>query len=241
MSKLAYFDISIPAPVRLAMMRRDFEQHAAKYPNCPDHAKPKTWRDVRGWTHKSYQAAFCAGLSAGFNGEGLGRVSVWYSHTGPHFRDETPVHDRDAWAVSSREHHKGWYTEHDGTTSRDGSGLAWGIVARLPHSRFIAGYQWGDNDERVYFSEIFSDEGKACRAADSHAESFAEMCKEDSYKNEQARELSESIEEAFTRLRECLALRNKACFARLRDEARELMATIREKRHELKTEFSGYF
>lgn len=153
-----YFNLSIPAPKRLAMMRADFEAHATKYPYCPENAKPKTWRDMRGTTHKSF-GAYTATLSQGFNnGE-----PVWYCHTGEQFRDECP----------GGPDHRGWYTNSDGDER------ACGIVGRLPHGRFIAGYQWSSNGERVYYPEVFTDESDAAQTADEHARVFAESEFED--------------------------------------------------------------
>lgn len=186
MSDLRYFDLSIKAPHRLAMMRRDFESHLKRYPHCPEHAKPATWRDVRRYTLGSYRAAFCAGLNPGFNGEGVGRSQVWYSHSGANFRDETAIHERrDVWNAR----HTGYYTDVDG------SATAWGIVARLTHGRFIAGYEWGETGERVYFPEVYDDESEACRAADGHAERFADDCRADSYKAQEAWKLESERED----------------------------------------------
>jgi hypothetical protein len=47
MSSARYFNLSIPAARRLAMMREDFATHAARFPLCPENLKPASWRDVR--------------------------------------------------------------------------------------------------------------------------------------------------------------------------------------------------
>lgn len=152
MSRTAYFNLSIPAPRRLAMMRADFAAHATKYPHCPEHAKPASWRDVRNWGLHNWQAAFCT-FSAG--------AGQWYSQNGETFRNE-----RDATST-------GWYTDDECCET------AIGIIANLPHGRFIAGYRWTSNDERVYFPDVFDDETDAARMAGEHARVFAESAYED--------------------------------------------------------------
>lgn len=231
MSDLRYFDLSTPARYRLAMMRRDFESHAKRYPNCPEHAKPASWRAVRAYTLGNYRAAFCAGLNPGFNGEGFGRSQVWYSHSGPNFREETAIHERrDVWNAR----HTGYYTD------AGGSETAWGIVARLPHGRFIAGYEWGETGERVYFPQVYTEESEACRAADSHAERFADDCREDSHKSRECAELEREREDKAIDLGALFALRNHHRFPNARDDVRELIETIRAIDARLQFEFSAY-
>lgn len=231
MSDIRYFDLSIPAPRRLAMMRRDFEAHATKYPRCPEHAKPRTWRDVRRYTLGNYRGAFCAGLNPGFNGYGFARSRVWYSHTGANFRDETAIHDRrDVWNAR----HTGYYTDVDVYET------AWGIVARLSHGRFIAGYQWGETGERVYFDEVYTDESEACRAADGHADTFAEQAREDSHMRNKADKLQRDREDKADELKKAIALRNNPRFPGARHEARELIADLRAIDETLRDEYADY-
>ena len=68
-----------------------------------------------------------------------------YPDTDSAFRDTTPAHD-----VSGGPDHKGWYTSPYGDCYIDGSGLCFGVVARLPGKggkcRFVAGYQFGGVD-----------------------------------------------------------------------------------------------
>lgn len=227
MSDKRYFDLTIPAPKRLAMMRAAFENHAKRYPHCPEYAKPADWRAIRAYTFKSWRAAFCDGLNAGFND----KTPVWYSHGGEQFTREQFV----------KTDHNGWYTNEYGETARDGSGLARGIIVALSHGRFIAGYWWGDNGERVYFPEIFTDESEAARYADSYAERFADDAREDNAKWNEARRLEDKNEEARERLAECLKLaRINHKREEMREEARELIASIRKNRETLKTEYADY-
>lgn len=72
------------------------------------------------------------------------------------------------------------------------------------------------------------------------ADYVGEICREDDYQYQQARELEEETDENFSRLRECLALRNRECFAHLREEARRLIASIKEARQTLRTQYADY-
>lgn len=225
MSTLDFFNLNIKAPIRLERMRRAFATHATRYPNCPEGHKPKSWRDIRGTTHDKVHI-YCGDLSRGMNnGE-----PIWYTHTGPAFRGEQYADEVAPRAIN----HTGWFTDvHQ-------SGKARGIIARLPHGRVIAGYTWTDNGERVYFPEIFENEIDAALMADEHARVFADNCREDSEKQEAAREIESNIEEALSRVRECLALRNKPCFSELRDEARYLVEQVRKLRAELTSDYADY-
>lgn len=234
MSKtMHYFDLRTPAPVRLAMMREAFVNHSKKYPHCPEHAKPKSWRDIRGTTHKSV-AAYCgAGLDQGFNETGAGSVPVWYGHGGAQFRDERFTNDCEGGPD-----HKGWCTQADGTSFCDGTGLARGIVGRLPHGRFIAGYWWGDNGERVYFAEVFHDESEAARMADEHARVFAEYSREDNERFEAIRDAEEAEESARKAARLAVMARNVS--PDHRDIARQLLTELREARATLRKACEAY-
>lgn len=233
MSDVRYFDLTISAHKRLALMRQSFAQHSTKYPHCPEHLKPASWRDSRGYTLKNWRAAFCYGLNPGFNGEGFARVPVWYSHGGEQFRGEAFAHDCEGGPD-----HTGWHTNHDGATYRDGSGLARGIVGRLPHGRFIAGYWWGDNGERVYFAEIFDNERDAARAADSHAESFAEECRDDSERHDAMRDAEDEEQTARDAAMRAIQARNVSAWHR--EQARDKIQELRDARETLKERTETY-
>ncbi len=173
MSNVRFFDLTIPAPRRLAMMRNAFAEHATRYPHCPEYIKPHTWRDVRGATLANWQGYF------GMFAQGRdGTDPIWYTHQGETFRAETDASG------------EGFYTdEHCDDT-------AIGIVARLPHGRFLAGYRWTCNDERVYFADVFDDAHDAARMADEHARVFAENTREFEAE-ESARLAEEEAEEAL--------------------------------------------
>lgn len=142
--------------------------------------------------------------------------------------------------------HTGWFTRADGTTCKDGSGKCRGIVVSLPAApgfpdgRHLAGYWWGDNDERVLWPELYADEKEAAQAADSHAEYMAEHEREHDERWQAARDIESDIDDALHRLRECIALRHHQCMAYVRGEISELIETIREKRETLATEYADY-
>jgi hypothetical protein len=170
------------------------------------------------------------GLMQGFNGAERNAIPVWYSHGGEQFRrewfaDETPD--------GPRINHTGWFCDvHQEETAR-------GIVARLPHGRYIAGYWMSVNGERVYYPTLFDSARDAAMSADGLAERLAENEREYSERWNAANKLSDGIDSALNRLRECLALRNNACFTALREEAHELMSSIRADRETLATEYKG--
>lgn len=124
---------------------------------------------------KNYSGYLCQGSN---NGE-----SMWFNSSGkPYFRNERDAHD----VITIR--HTGWFTDDMQ------SDMAIGIIASLPHNRFIAGYRLTMNDERVYYSEIFADEDDAARMSDEHARVIAESESEYQSKCSEAFELSELIE-----------------------------------------------
>ena len=220
-----YLTLAIGAPRRLAILKRAADKlnagHNAR--KARGNLSPYTWRDVRHCGFHNARAGRCE-LSRGLNGD----RPIWYAHTGQQF-------PRERYADEiTRLDHNGWYTDCDyNETAR-------GLVVALPRGRFLAGYHWSDNGERVYFSDLYDCEDDAARAADSEAESFAERCREDDTQYQQARELEDAAEDKTARLRECLALRNRECFTHLRDEARQLIASIKEARETLRTQYADY-
>jgi hypothetical protein len=226
----------ITSATRLRRLREFAAAEVAKHgetyanPNCPT---PKTWREARRYGFGNWRAAFCAGLNPGFNSHSQGNEPVWYCHVGACFRGEQFA-DECEDAPRSVQNNKGWFSDNDcGETVR-------GIVSRLTHGRFIAGYYWSSNGERVYFQDVYESEREACMAADSAAEHYADICREDDAQFQAARKLETDIEESFQRLRECLALRHRACMEYVRDEARDLIEKIRKARESLKTDYAEY-
>ena len=206
-----YPSLAIGAARRLEIFRKEAAQ--------TNWVQPMTWRDVRFATLKSH---------TGFDSGSNDGSTVWYTH------DESPLRRVKFADECVRISHTGWFTD----THQDGK--ARGIVASLPHGRFIAGYRWSDNGETVYFSEIFTDESDAARMADEHARVFAEQSMEDSERFDAAQNLEIDIEDAMQRLRECLVLRHTECMHYVRDEISELLETIRGNRELLRTEYANY-
>lgn len=176
MTKIDYFNLSIPAPRRLAMMRADFAAHAARYPHCPESAKPLSWRNVRGATLKNYADHFgiaCMGFNPGpRKGEQLPVVSSFRVKCMP-VRSIRFADDVLPRAIQ----HKGWFADSKGYGDR---GVIRGIVASLSHGRFLSGYHWSDNGEHVLFvRHVFDSEDDAARDADQEAERYAELCRDE--------------------------------------------------------------
>ncbi len=144
-----------------------------------------------------------------------------------------------------RDRHTGWYTNNDGGSSRDGWGLCSGVVLSFdprpgfPNGWYVAGYNM-NGDMCTYFPDVYDSAEDAARAADGHAEKIAEEERDYQYRAAQARQVQDDNEQAIVRLRECLALRHRACMDYVRDEARELMKTIRLQRERLSGELAQY-
>ena len=215
-------------PARMAILRRIAADSVHNY-NPHTRLKAGDWRGARSCTLASWEASFCAGLDQGFNGSDDNKSPVWYTHQGSQFRDE-----KFADEYCNRIRHKGWFTD------TDRSEKARGIVGRLTHGRFIAGYHWSDNDERVYFPEIFTDESDAALMADEHARVFSELEYENSEQFDAAMRMQSNTEDNLTRLRECIALRHKACMPYIKNEISELIETIRRNRETMHTDYSNY-
>lgn len=177
-----YPPLSMGAPARLALFKRE----AAR----PCWVRPMTWRDVRFATLKS-----SPGLDQGFDGE----TPIWYTQSGAEFRNERYCDDIGVRGID----HRGWFTDD----MQDEK--VRGIVASLPHGRFLAGYITSVNDERVYFPDIFDDEKDAARMADEHARIAADNEREwrerDDAEQREAEQREREQEEAEDEERAALA------------------------------------
>ena len=163
------------------------------------------------------------------NNQGFkGKTPIWYFMSEPApFRRITPAHD------FSQIKHTGWFCDEFCDEK------AFGIVASLSHGRFIAGYELANNGERVFFDGLYTDEHDCALMADEHARVIAKAEFEYNVRFNEAQKLESIVENSFARLRECLALRHRACMAYVRDEAIELIATIRTARDTLATDYAG--
>lgn len=145
-----------------------------------------------------------------------------------YFRRESLAHN----LINLR--HTGWYTD-----SEFQSEMMRGIVASLPHGKFLAGFD-EPSGTRVWYPEIFTDEHDAARMADEHARVAAERECEYQDRAREALDAQEKEHESVRRLRECVALRNRHCMEYVRDEARELIGGIRMLRDDLAGKYADY-
>ena len=211
------------APARMAILRM-IAADSVNNRNPNTRLQPGDWRGARHWTMKSYAAAYINELSHGFNdGE-----SVWYCHGGAQFRNE-----RDAQDIPGGPDHLGWFTDIECYEK------AIGIVASLPHGRFIAGYRWTSNDERVYFGEVFTDETEVAQMADEHARAFAESAREDSERYEAMRIAEDDAEDKLLELQKAITLRHCARFGGF-DTVRDAIAELRTARDNLADAVAAY-
>lgn len=178
--------------------------------------RPMTWRDCR---FASFRTA--SGL------DWCGKH--WVTFDNPFSRQ------RYADIAYSGIKHTGWYTDSEC------NGKSRGVIVPLPHGRFIAGYEWSDNGESVYYPEIYTDIERAARSADYHAEKFAEAQNEDNARFNECQRLETLIEDSLQRRAECLLLaRINHNRDAMRDEARDLKETIIEARETIAREYSEY-
>ena len=199
---------------RLSILKMSANAHNINRPP----SKQIDWRKSRYANFRSSDFGLNRGLNSG--------EPIWYTNDGEQFRNE-----RYCDEVFSSIRHTGWWSDvHCDEKIR-------GIVAMLPHNRFIAGYESTCNDERVYFGEVFTDENDASRMADEHARISAEKEMEYSQKFDEANNLSYEIDEEISRLKECIALRNDPDFRYVRDSISECIETIRDNRETLENDY----
>lgn len=157
------------APVHLAYLRRDAGRLAANPHRNMRLAASPTWLTVRYRKLSEEFPRACHGFQysdpcvSGFDEDCLPVRDVRYV-------DEM----RDVATIR----HQGWFADSDGTGDR---GVIRGIVCRISHGRFLAGYHWSDNDEYCIVAKCYSDERTALFAADRLAERLAEDYREDDY------------------------------------------------------------
>lgn len=156
--------------------------------------------------------------------------------------EKSPFFNRWQWcdeaAPSIR--HKGWFTDPDGVTFKDGTGLVRGIVAQLPHGRILAGYCL-DGHNYVWYHQIYTDLDDAAHEADSLAENLAEDEREYQTKYREADSLRESIEDDKIEAGKNFALRHHKVYGfGCKVEVQALVSKIREAQHKLETEYKEF-
>lgn len=180
-------------------------------------ANPADWRKAR------YDNFRNSGNCQGFNDK---TIPVWY-----YMNESVPVRTIKPCHEIINMRHTGWFCDPYQESK------AFGIVGSLPHGRFIAGYELIENDEQVFFADIFDNANDAAHAADSHAEHIADQEREHAERFDAAQKLESLIESKTVRLCECFALRHK--FAYMRLEISRLIETIRESRETLESDYAG--
>ena len=213
----SYLNLKMPAYARLATLRGMAVLHNERRP-------PSTqcdWRAMRACGFHNVRS-YCADLSQGRNGGD----TVWYTHTGEAFRNERDADD----IVSSLD--SGWYTDNEQNDT------AIGIVGMVSHNRFVAGYRWTCNDERVYFDGVFTDEDDAARMADGHARVFADNAREFDERFHDMTRAEDTVETSEASVRHALKARHVDDY--WRDHARDMIAKLRNDRHDLKLAQKAY-
>lgn len=186
------------------------------------------WRKIRSCGFDNWHS-YVAALSRGMQSDG---TPVWYTHVGAEFRGEQFADECEDAPRYIREN-RGWYT--DGPEMNE---TARGIVARLPHGRYIAGYYLSMNGERVYFPDVHDCEREAAIAANEHARVIGERESEYQERFQAALRLRDNIAQSLMRLRECIRLRHDKCMAYVLDEIPELIESIRGDRDTLATDYA---
>lgn len=157
-------------------------------------ARPDNWRKARYSTLSEPEAC------PGFNGKApiLSAFDV----------DALPVRGiKYADKVLSLRH-TGWFADNSGDR-----GTVRGIVASLPHGRFLPGYYWSDNGEYVIFtSHAFTSIEDAARDADHEARHYAELCREDNARFEAMTLAELDVETQTEELEKAIALRHREKF-----------------------------
>lgn len=218
-----YLTISktVNAPRRLECLRAK-----AANVSAPD------WRTARAWTFANGAAAYGV-LSGGLIESDCGPLgpkrAIWYTHTGPQFRDEKFCDEVDGANID----HTGWFTRDDQSAKMRG------LVARLSHGRYLAGYYSSDNGERVYLDRIYTDAEEAASDADSEAERVAEDEREYNERWQAANDMRDDITRRLSRVSELFTLRNHPRHRdTARDELADLAAIVRKIRADLAANYS---
>lgn len=182
---------------RMARLRMIAGQSA----NMPPSRVFPTWREARQYGFGNWHSAYSA-MSQGFNDSFGVKKPVWYCHTGEQFRDEVDAHTVDGVRMD----HTGWYTDPEQNN------MCIGIIARLSHGRFIAGYRLNYTNERCYFGVVYDDAIGAAHGADGEAREHGEKEYEYQEKYQEAQYLDEQINDRKHELRRMIALRHTSGF-----------------------------
>lgn len=210
MSQYLNLNLKGGAPARLCMMRETVARAHAD--NMPPSRSFADWRAVRA---DSVSIESFDGLHAGQQSNG---ARIWYSHGATGLREQRYCDE----VSGARIRHTGWFAD-SGFIEK-----VRGVVALLPHGRFVAGYE-GSAGDTVIFDKVHTDEVEAARMADEHARVQAEQEKAYSERWQAARDLADNIESERTEIGRLFELRNSKRFGTL-ELREELNAHIRELR-----------
>ncbi len=145
-----------------------------------------------GFTFPRYVATFAIGPAALRRQRELRRVCSGYFHAprpndnsgrGFYLGDAGQPCKRWEWASDTE-----WYCDEFGDTTMRG------IILRLPHGRFLAGYSMGEGMSSAVSATVYTDEDEARAAADEEARCAAESERE--YQAEEAARMEEEEREA---------------------------------------------
>lgn len=151
----------------------------------------------------------------------------------------------------NRSHH-GYYTNNEGESFKDGSGLCWGVVVLAPHGRYYPGYQFGgfDSGPTVDFRRAYAEADDCKGIADSMAENAAETEREYQEAHANGRDCAETMREVaelgrdwiadYRRLRVAFcerwqAVRDDVPMSQTREWLRQTIAECRDGREAYRT------
>ena len=134
--------------------------------------------------------------------------------------------------------HRGWFTDSDCSSKAVAVVFELPSCPGFPNGRFLAGYHWTDNGEFVAWPELFKDKTEAARRADSHAERFAELAREDNARFEAMQDAESEADEAQQAAKLAIMARNVS--SEHRDIAREKIEELRAAREKLAEATEAY-
>lgn len=219
-----YLDLAIGAPARLRILRAAAAVWDAKHPHA--RLRNPSWRAMRFGNLRSSDE----GLAQGSNTDSRGRsVPIWYTFEG----DALP---REQFADEVRDvriEHTGWFCDPDlNETCR-------GIIAKLPHGRFLAGYHLMDSGETVWFAGLHDSARDAALTADKHARVYAEAEHEYQTRWQAAQNLQAENDEHQMQVQRLFALRHHRTLGQdARDEMAGHIEALRAGRESMAREFS---
>lgn len=215
-----YDPLRIPAPRRLSELRK----------------AGSTWKTAGGdWR---VRAAIGANphpnACPGWNGQGRYRTPILSSFRFSDMpaRSFELAHD----VKDARIRHTGWFADYEGHGYR---GTVQGIVAHLPHGRYLVGYHWTDNGEYVLEADrTYADKTEAARAADESARIYAESLREDDERFSAMTDAESLCESKAKDVEDAYAARNTT--PRNRQWARDAVKELRDARAELERATEAY-